>query len=189
MIKQILLLASLFFITTRASYAATFKINEIEVNDFRESTQYSKSSRVYTLEENENYRMVFNSFDSVFTIFVFQEDYKTHVDTATKSLLETHLKIDKKQACWLKINILGMGALRDKYPITEPQFCITHVSRRQRDKKTDMNNDGKTNSIDYALILQKYNAQADIKEDVNGDGIVNALDLSLVTTNLNTSTP
>lgn len=186
MIRKYLLLITLFIASSSTIHAATFKINEIEVNDFRLAAGFDKNSQIYTLSDNDNYKTVFNAFDSVFTIFV-NRDYKTNSDSAVAELMKTYLKVEPNKACWLSIHILAWGDDKGKYPIAEPSLCSGHMSRRQRDKITDINGDGKTNTLDYALILRKYDQKADQKEDVNGDGIINALDLSLVTTNLNTT--
>lgn len=185
MIQRLLALI-LFLSVAHVVHAATFTINQISVNDFRQTALFNKAAGIYTLTDNADYKTVFNTVDSVFTIFV-NRDYKASSDAAVAELMGTHLKVEADKACWLSIHILAWGEDKGKYPIAEPSICKAHVSRRVRDKQTDINGDGKTNTIDYALILQRYDSKSDIKEDVNGDGIVNALDLSLVTTNLNTA--
>lgn len=48
-------------------------------------------------------------------------------------------------------------------------------------KSSDFNSDGTTNTLDYAILLQKYGERSEnMNVDLNGDGVVNAIDLSAI---------
>lgn len=195
MIKKIITLTIsiilIISIISPVSATGKIKINKILINDPSSFAQTIDSENNMILFQNTDYQIVYMpKFNHEFLIDIKSDNF----DQSTKdsfSKLGELLGIDDNDLCWMYI-IITSSNKEDANNFAknyEPAQCNDHRSRRKRDKSTDINKDGVTNSLDYAFVLRRYSTFSEEEiSDINGDKIVNALDVSLIFNNLGENT-
>ena len=185
-----LLIPALYIVLVSNVFAGQNKIpiNSISVNNFMETAKKTANND-YLLAKTDAYMTLYQTQFKTFLITVYKTPFQDHRQEAENQLLDI-LGVTKQEACWLKITIGAYKTLKESaLGLQEPSFCSQHQSRRIRDKATDVNRDGTTNTIDLVRVLLSYGkTDVDIPEDINGDMVVNPLDLSLVFKNLGVAT-
>lgn len=185
----IIIVTTIFFLNIAPTFAQsnitptqdTITINGTVVNNFYKNALRTNSNNDALLVDNQKYQVTYIAPDKKFLITILEDPFEKNSQDAQKELLNV-LNIPESEACWLDISISAYKTLEEtKLGFIEPSFCTKHQSRRMRDKTTDVNLDGTTNTIDYILVLNEYGRkEVDIPSDINGDMKINTLDLTLV---------